>query len=185
MPLVQTRTDELASSIFASSGAKMDSGEEKSSGEAGAEPRSGVVLDFANGIPGFPAAREFALEDLGADLEPFCRMRSLDDQGVSFLLVPPGIFFPDYSVEIDEEHVEKLGLGSADDTVVLAIVTLAKPPDSPTCNLLGPVVVNRRSLAAAQVVQHRSNYGVAVPITPPEPPSVHGASGGGPEESSD
>ena len=51
----------------------------------------------------------------------------------------------------------------ADDVMVLAIVTLGV---SPTANLLGPLVVNRRSRAAAQVVQYQSSYRAAAPLTP-------------------
>lgn len=123
-----------------------------------------VVLSFATGLPGFPAARSFALETLGPQLEPFARLRCLELPGVAFTVMPPGVLFPDYSVVVDEESVERLGIESADDAVVLAIVTLSVPPEPPKVNLLGPIVVNRRTLDAAQVVQHGSTYGVAVPL---------------------
>jgi len=137
--------------------------------EAAAEGRDGgdagdaVVLDFGAGIPGFPASRHFRLEALAAELEPFCVMRSVEESGISFVVVAPGVLFPNYTIEIDEQHVASLALGSADDVMVLAIVTLGV---SPTANLLGPLVVNRRSRAAAQVVQYQSSYRAAEPLTP-------------------
>ena len=127
-----------------------------------------VVLEFATGLPGFPNERRFAMEDLGPALEPFCRMRSIEHPEICFTVVPPGILVPDYTVEIDIESVERLGLESAEDAVILAIVTLAIPPEPPKMNLLGPIVVNRHTLAAAQVVQHGSSYGVAVPLVTSE-----------------
>ncbi len=151
MLITQTLSDDPA----VGTGAEAEAG-----GEGFAE---GAVLDFAAGIPGFPASRQFRLESLAAELEPFCAMRSVNDSGISFVLVPPGVLFPDYTIEIDEQHVESLGLESADDAVVLAIVTLGQPP---TANLLGPLVVNRRTLAAAQVVQYQSSYRAAEPLTP-------------------
>jgi flagellar assembly factor FliW len=123
----------------------------------------GPVLDFGGGIPGFPASRHFRLEALAAELEPFCVMRSLEESGISFVVVAPGELFPNYTIEIDEQHVASLELGSADDVMVLAIVTLGA---TPTANLLGPLVVNRRSRAAAQVVQYQSSYRAAEPLTP-------------------
>jgi len=125
-----------------------------------------VVLTFAAGLPGFPRSHRFVLEDLGAGLAPFCRMRSLDEPGIAFTVVPPGAVVADYRVSIDAESVERLGIASEDDVVVLAIVTLSAPPAAPNVNLLGPIVVNRHTRAAAQVVQHGSDYGVAVPLTP-------------------
>jgi flagellar assembly factor FliW len=123
-----------------------------------------VVLSFATGLPGFPTARTFALEQLGPQLEPFARLRCLELPEVAFTVMPPGVLFPDYAVVVDEESVERLGIQSADDVVILAIVTLSVPPEPPKVNLLGPIVVNRRTLDAAQVVQHGSSYGVAVPL---------------------
>jgi len=122
------------------------------------------VLDFAAGIPGFPACRRFRLEQLAPELEPFCVMRSVDTPEISFVLVPPGVFFADYSVEIDEQHVARLGLESSDDAVVLVIVTLGDPP---TVNLLGPLVVNRHTRSGAQVVQYQADYRAAEPLVPP------------------
>jgi len=137
---------------------------EASGPAAGGDLGDGVVLDFGSGIPGFPGRRRYVVERLAAELEPFCVMRSMDDDAVTFVLVPPGVVFPDYTVEIDEQHVASLGLGSAEDVTVLAIVTVGQPP---TANLLGPVVVNRKTKVAAQVVQYQSRYRAAEPIIVP------------------
>jgi flagellar assembly factor FliW len=123
----------------------------------------GAILDFGGGIPGFPASRHFKLETLAPELQPFCVMRSVNETGISFVLVAPGTLFPDYTIEIDEQHVANLELESADDAMVLSIVTLGHPP---TANLLGPLVVNRRTRTAAQVVQYQSSYRVAEPLAP-------------------
>jgi len=73
-------------------------------------------------------------------------MRSVDETGISFVLVSPGVLFPDDTIEIDEQHVATLALESAVDALVMAIVTLGVPP---TANLLGLLVMNRRTPAAA------------------------------------
>jgi len=141
------------------------------------EPLAGVpglgiagseVINFAAGIPGFATLHEFRYEDLGPALRPFFRIRSVQDPNIGFTVVAPGLLFPDYSVEIDEEHVEALGLETSDDATTLIIVTVPRPPMTPTANLLGPVVINRHTGAAAQVVQHRSSHSVAEPIVAPE-----------------
>lgn len=135
-------------------------------GSTGFDGDQPVVLTFPTGLPGFPLATRFVLEPLGPTLEPFCRMRSLDQPNLCFTVVPPGVIFDGYQVVVDEESVERLGLQDPDDAVVLAIVTLSIPPEPPKVNLLGPVVINRSTRAAAQVVQHGSAYGVAVPLMP-------------------
>jgi flagellar assembly factor FliW len=125
-----------------------------------------VEVTFASGLPGFDDLRRFAVEPLGPELAPFCRLRCLDRAGVEFIVVPPGLLFPDYAVEVDDDVVARLEL-AAEDAVVLTIVTLADGGRVPTANLLGPLVINRRTRAAAQVVQHGSGYEVAVPLVSP------------------
>ena len=78
--------------------------------------------------------------------------RCTDIDDLEFVVVPPGPFFPDYAPEVDDDVVDALELTSADDAVVLVIVTVADPVDRSTANLLGPIVVNRRTHRGAQVV---------------------------------
>ncbi|MDA8275956.1 MAG: flagellar assembly protein FliW [Actinomycetota bacterium] len=125
-----------------------------------------VEITFASGLPGFDDLRRFVVEPLGPELAPFCRLRCLDRAGVEFIVVPPGLLFPDYAVEVDDDVVARLEL-AAEDAVVLTIVTLAEGGRVPTANLLGPLVINRRTRAGAQVVQHGSGYEVAVPLVSP------------------
>lgn len=132
-------------------------------GEGADERLEGLVLDFAGGLPGFPACRRFRVEGLAPELAPFCVMRSVDQADICFVLVPPQAAFPDYTIVVDDQHVASLELASADDAVVLTIVTVGSPP---TANLLGPLVVNRHTRAAAQVVQYQSDYRAAEPLTP-------------------
>jgi flagellar assembly factor FliW len=129
-------------------------------GTAGGVP----VLTFDAGIPGFPDLRRFEVVPCGEGLDPFCWMRSLERPEVAFVVAPPGCFFEDYYVRIDDQSVERLGIRDASDVVVLVIITLAMPPARPTANLLGPIVINRRTLKAMQVVQYHTSLPVATPL---------------------
>jgi len=147
MSITQTETGNAATGAYGLSG-------------EGAE----VVLSFASGLPGFESSTRFRLEEIGAQFDPFCRIRSVTEPEICFTLVAPGLLFPDYTIEIDEEHANQLELATSEDAVVLAIVTLSAAPQPPSLNLLGPLAVNRRTWAAAQVVQYQSDYGTTVPI---------------------
>ena len=109
-------------------------------------------LHFAAGLPGFPGARRFALVQWGDADSPFSVLRDLEDESVQFLVVHPAAFFPDYTPELDDAAVEALGLTAADDAILLVILTLGDRPEDATANLLGPIVINRRTRQAAQVV---------------------------------
>jgi flagellar assembly factor FliW len=124
-------------------------------------------LHFAGGLPGFPDIRRFVLARIGDELSPFSVLRSLDEGSeVEFVVTHPGLFFPDYEPEIDDDTADRLELKSADDALLLVIVTVADPVAASTANLLGPIVVNRHTRAAAQAVLGNSGYATREALVP-------------------
>ena len=127
-------------------------------------------LHFASGLPGFPDARRFVLVRIGDELSPFSVLRGLDDSpegaALEFVVTHPGLFFPDYAPEIDDDTAERLELKSADDALLLVIVTVTDPAAASTANLLGPIVVNRHTRAAAQAVLGSSGYNTREALVP-------------------
>ena len=124
-------------------------------------------LHFAGGLPGFPDVRRFVLLRLGDETSPFSVLRSLDDEvDLEFVVTHPALFFPDYEPEIDDDTAARLELGSADDALLLVIVTVADPVAASTANLLGPIVVNRHTRAAAQAVLGNSGYATREALVP-------------------
>ena len=122
-------------------------------------------ITFAGGMPGFPTARRFVIDPWGDDDSPFMLLACLDDPDLAFVVVPPWPFYPEYDLNIDDSTVERLDLRTPDEALVVSIVTIGDEAKDSTLNLLGPIVVNRRSGAAAQVVLHDSGYDVRAPIT--------------------
>lgn len=123
-------------------------------------------LEFAAGLPGFPEAHRFVLVRLGDPDSPFSILRSLDQPDLEFVVAPPGIFFPDYEPEIDDSVAGRLSLQSADDALLLVIVTVAEQPSKSTANLLGPIVVNRHTRSAAQAVLDAGRYATKEALFP-------------------
>lgn len=121
-------------------------------------------LRFPAGLPGFPDAHRFALVRWGGDDSPFSLLRSVEDPDLAFILVPPAPFFPEYAPELDDDTVERLGLHHADDALVLVMVTVGERAADATANLLAPVVVNRRTREAAQVVLVGSGHDLRTPL---------------------
>ena len=123
-------------------------------------------LQFAAGLPGFPEAHRFVLVRLGEADSPFSMLRSLDEPELEFVVAAPGMFFPHYEPEIDDSVAGRLGLGRADDALLLVIVTVAEQPADSTANLLGPIVVNRHSRLAAQAVLDAGRYATKEALFP-------------------
>ena len=121
--------------------------------EPAAEPDLDVPeLIFGTGLPGFPEARRFALVRLAEDETPFAILRSLEFDGLEFVVVHPFEFFPSYAPELDDETAERLDLTDEDDAVILAIVTVPEEVRDATANLAAPIIVNRRTRQAMQAV---------------------------------
>jgi flagellar assembly factor FliW len=123
-------------------------------------------LHFAAGLPGFPDHHRFTLVWWGDEEGPFSILVSLDEPTVEFLVVPPTMFFPDYAPEIDDDVAERLGLQSADDALLLVIVTVGADPAQATANLLGPIVVNRHTRDAVQAVLADGSHELRAPLLP-------------------
>src|SRR5205823_6478563 len=121
-------------------------------------------LVFETGLPGFPDAKRFALVRWGDEDSPFSLLRSLDHEGLDFVVVPPMVFFPDYAPEVDDATVARLSLEQADDAVLLSVVTLGEKAADATVNLMGPIVVNRHTRQAAQAVLATSGYDLRTPL---------------------
>jgi len=108
-------------------------------------------LHFVAGLPGFDAVHRFNLVRWG-DAGFFAVMKGIEDPAAEFVVVPPSLFFPHYAPEIDDAVAERLALESADDVLLLVVVTLGDRAEDATANLLAPIVVNRHTREAAQVV---------------------------------
>lgn len=122
------------------------------------------VLEMVRPMVGFPEQRRFALARLDGE-GVVCDLRCLDDE-LSFVVVPPAMFFDDYAPEVDDELVEELGAQSEEDLLVLSVVTLGDDPTQATVNLMAPIIVNHRTRRAAQVLLDDATLPLRAPLTP-------------------
>ena len=117
-------------------------------GTAAEEDRTGMTTDADPTVPDLPVIELVRLDDDGV----LCALRSLDDPDLRFLVVPPHAFFPDYAPVIDDATAAELGVTTAEDVLLLSILTAGESLVSTTANLLAPLLVNTRTQRARQVV---------------------------------
>jgi flagellar assembly factor FliW len=110
-----------------------------------------TALTMSGGMAGFPDAQSFALVEV-PQASPLFLLRSLDQEGLEFVVVPPGVFFPEYTPEIDDASAARLELTDAADALLLVVLTVGETLATSTANLLAPIVINQRTRQAAQVV---------------------------------
>jgi flagellar assembly factor FliW len=121
------------------------------------------VLEFVAPMPGFPAQRLFALVEMD-EAGLLYSLTSVDAPELRFLVVPPGPFFADYAIDIDDESLVALGLPDADDLLVLLVLTAGETPAETTANLMAPIVVAQSSRRAVQLVLGGSGLPVRAPL---------------------
>lgn len=126
------------------------------------------IITFADGIPGLPRHKRFAIFDLAPD-SPFHVLKSVDDPAVSMVVTVPWVFFPDYSLEISDVEQANLGLNAPADAVVFCSVVLDQDRrDTVFLNLMGPFVVNYANLQGCQLVLAGSGHPLRAPVTLPK-----------------
>jgi flagellar assembly factor FliW len=110
------------------------------------------VLHLDEPLPGFPTHRDYVL--VAADTSGLLFwLQSVAADGPRFLVVPTSVFFPDYAPVLPPTACAELGLATAADARIFAVLTV---PDgdvaAATANLRAPVVVNDTTARARQVV---------------------------------
>lgn len=112
------------------------------------------VYQFPKGLPGFEEETEFAL--IAWEDTPFSYLQSVREKDLSFLLVSPFTFVPNYSFELSEVDKEELEI--VEQVSVYSMVTIHSQTNKSTMNLLAPVVLNPKQRLGKQVVLHQSLY---------------------------
>jgi len=114
-------------------------------------------IELPQGIIGFANYKRAELLYLPDHL-PFLWMKlhGATDH-LHFIVIEPGGIIPGYELEIFDVDAEQLDLRDPAEAMVLNIVTLKRQnPVEATVNLIGPLIVNRRTRLGRQLVI--SNY---------------------------
>ncbi|MBQ7615464.1 MAG: flagellar assembly protein FliW [Butyrivibrio sp.] len=125
------------------------------------------IIEFPNGIIGFPDLKKFTLmhdEDNEAGSNTIKWLQSLDEPGFAMPVIDPLYVCPDYKPDIESEKINDIG--ELDDEEILILVTVTVPHDleKMTVNLMGPFIINLKTMKAAQCIVDNDDYPVKFPI---------------------
>ena len=137
------------------------------------------IINFPNGLLGFPDHKRFALIQTGEE-NYFFWLQSVDEPNLAFVVTDPAIFFKGYEVPLRDETRQDLRLEQATDagegeqaageetvgarTFLQVFVICNKVDDWLTGNLLGPLVVNAQNRLAQQVVLTEKKWTTRQPL---------------------
>ena len=139
------------------------------------------IINFPNGLLGFPDHKRFALIQTGEE-NYFFWLQSADEPNLAFVVTDPTIFFKGYEVPLREETRQELRLDDAEGNAAAApapsgpvaadgaerfvqvFVICNKVDEWLTGNLLGPLVVNAQNRLAQQVVLTEKKWTTRQPL---------------------
>lgn len=109
-------------------------------------------FQLPHGLIGFKEFRSFEIFYQQEEL-PFCWLRLKGPEVLHFVVIDPMGVIPDYEPELFDDDAGFLGIESSEDASVFNIVTVSDgDPPSAVVNLVGPIVINRKTGRAKQVV---------------------------------
>lgn len=119
-----------------------------------------AALSFVAPPPGLAPHVDFAL----APVDSADGLFSLTavDADLRLYLVDPATVVASYAPTLSDDQVAELGLESPEQAMLLVVAHPGR--DGVSVNLLAPVVVNRATGAAAQVILEGQDYPVRVPL---------------------
>jgi len=114
-------------------------------------------FSLPSGLIGFEQYKQAELL-YQADHLPFLWLKLIGPtDSLHFVVIEPGGIISDYEPELFEDHAMTLDLNNPAEAMILNIVTLRRQnPLEATVNLVGPIVINRRTRVGRQLVI--SNY---------------------------
>ncbi len=121
------------------------------------------VFTFAKGIPGFPEITSYTYtQQVGS----FSILQPVDQSEISFILLDPFAYFPQYEVEIPEDVIGELQITNEEKVVVRNIVSWNKLPQHRTVNLVAPIIFNLDTMQAKQIILQNTDYTIRHPLQP-------------------
>lgn len=104
---------------------------------------------FITPPPGLEPLDAFELTAV-AGADGLYSLASVERPEVRLFTIDAEVHLPGYSPELPDDRAAELGIGSAEEAMLLAVVTPSR--EGSTVNLLAPVIVNRATGAALQLV---------------------------------
>ena len=122
------------------------------------------IFDFVMPIIGFDSLSKFVIIEPNKD-SLFKWLQSVEDSSLAFPVISVAALNFDYTIDIPDNVVEKLGITNVESLLVMNITSI--PQDDPkgtTINLLAPLIFNIDNQKAGQIVLSGSGSDLSNPL---------------------
>jgi len=121
------------------------------------------IIDFNEGLPGFPQIRKFAVLEF-EDVKPFQYLQALGDPPIALLIINPFLIDPGYKFQLSAMDMEEIQSTQPGGVVIYAVATIPDNPEEATLNLMAPIIINEKVRRGKQVILIDTNYTVRHPL---------------------
>lgn len=121
------------------------------------------VITFVNGILGLEDYKKYVILD-HPESDIIKWVQSVDEPQIALPVVNPYCFYPDYAPEISDEDLKRLKISSAEEAVVLCVITISQDTNTVTVNLKAPIIINVSERLADQLIAENADYNIRQPL---------------------
>ena len=122
---------------------------------------------FPQGLLGFEKNKYYLLRD-HEESYPFVWMINAEMPELSFIMVNPMLFCPEYSPNISRRELNELEIANPQSLLMYVIVTLHQDSYQTTANLRAPILINNEKKLGKQLVLLDDQYSTKHRILNPE-----------------
>lgn len=123
-------------------------------------------IHFSDGLFGFTHLKHYIPLAFQDNSDAIICLQSVEDLGVSFILMNPFQLFDDYSPVLSEEDKRHLDLSDQEDAVSYYVICVIHDSmDNSTVNLKCPIAVNTINRKARQVILDNPLYTFRHPVS--------------------
>jgi len=119
---------------------------------------SQLVINFDEGLPGFPDHKKYVILLENAREDTFCWLQSVDDGQLAFALINIYNVKPDYNPLVTTEEVESLGSLGENNLLIYNVVVIPDDIKQMRANLRAPIVINPTTKKGKQVILDNEEY---------------------------
>lgn len=116
------------------------------------------LILLPEGLFGFETAKNFLPIPFHETTDSLLSFQSTDDETLSFILMNPFRFFPDYSPVLSEKDKRDLNITCDDDISYYVICVLKESLNNSTVNLKAPLAINVQTRVGKQIILDSPAY---------------------------
>lgn len=121
------------------------------------------IITFPEGIMGFEEYKDYAIvfDSEKQQKGGIMWLQSTQSEGLAFPVIDPVHIKSDYNPVVEDEWLAPIGeFESAEDLLVLLILTVPSDLTQMTCNMKAPVIINTVTHKACQTIVNNDDYEV-------------------------